>query len=115
MGQRVTLASRLPEIAAELRPRVSAAVKEGAQAIAEDARMRVHTDDGELRDSITVRRYQAAGYLVEVEAQDEEGLYYGWFVEFGTSHAPAYPFLMPAMENQKEHAEDLLSASLRGL
>lgn len=117
MGQRVTLASRLPEIAAELRPRVSAAVKSGAEAIAEDARMRVHfgEEDPHLRESITVRRYQAAGYLVLVEAQDDDGLYYGWFVEFGTAHAPPYPFLLPAAEGQLDHVEDLISASLRGL
>jgi HK97 gp10 family phage protein len=90
-----TLKSRLPAIAAELRPRVSAAVKEGAEAIAQTAQERAPVATGELRDSIEARRHGPAEY----------GVYATWywlFPEFGTQNAPAQPYMLPATEFQKE-------------
>lgn len=112
---RVTLKSRLPEIAAELRPRVSAAVKETAEVVAAEARARVPVDSGDLKDSITVTRKEAAGYSVNAEAQDDNGLYYGWFQEFGTRYDPPQPFLIPALEANHATAEQFIAASLRSL
>jgi len=41
---------------------------------------------------------------------------YWWLVEFGTSHAPAQPFLRPAFESKKAAALNTIHASLkRGL
>lgn len=114
---RVTLSSRLPTIAAELRPRVSAAVKQAAEVIADDARARVELGPppDHIKDNINVQRKEAAGYLVVVDVADPKGRPYPYWVEFGSSRAPAYPFLIPAVEANGETAEQLVAASLRGL
>lgn len=51
-------------------------------------------DTGRLRASITESLQRDIGGLVEVIGTDVE---YAPFVEFGTSRAPAQPFLRPAL------------------
>lgn len=100
-----TLKSRLPGIASELHPRVSKAVKDGAEEIAEIARRNVHVRSGELQNRIHVRNTGPAEYAVV--AGDNEA-FYAHFLEGGTDIAPAYPFLMPAFEeHQHEVASDI--------
>jgi HK97 gp10 family phage protein len=113
----VTLASRLPQIAASLRPRVSAAVKASAELIAADARTRVELGPPpeHIRDNINVVRHEAAGYLVVVDVADPKGVPYPLAVEFGSVNMPPYPFLLPAVEANAGNAERLVAASLRGL
>lgn len=117
MGRVVTLESRLPAVAAELRPRVSKAVRVAAEVIAEDAERRVHVGPPPVHiiDSIRVRRYEAAGYLVEVTATDPKGFPYPFVVEFGGADQPAHPFLIPALEANKDNAVYLVTGALRGL
>jgi len=99
------LTSRLPGIAAELQPRVSNAVKEGAERVAESARQKVPVDSGELQNRITVERVAPAEYAVV--AGDSEA-FYAHFLEWGTSDHAAQPFLMPALEeNRDEVAADV--------
>jgi HK97 gp10 family phage protein len=114
---RVTLKSRLPTIAASLRPRVSAAVKRGAELVAEDARERVAVGPApeHIKDHIEVGRHEAAGYFVAATARDAKGIPYAVMHEFGTSKHPPYPFLIPALEANAENIENLVAASLRGL
>jgi len=99
------LTSRLPGIAAELQPRVSKAVKEGAEVIADAARLKVHTKSGELQNAIHVEHKGPAEYAV-VAGNTEA--FYGHMLENGTEHSPPYPFLMPAAEeNQHEVAAEI--------
>lgn len=101
----VTLKSRLPGIASELHPRVSRAVKEGAEEIAEIARRNVHVRSGELQNRITVKNTGPAEYAVV--AGDGEA-FYAHMLEGGTDVAPPYPFLLPAFEeHQHEVAADI--------
>lgn len=98
-----TLESRFPEIIASLRPRVSAAVKSGAQQIAKVAAEKAPYDENSegphLRDAIHVEREGVAEYAVV--AGDSE-VFWGHFVENGTSHSAPEPFLVPAAEEEKE-------------
>jgi HK97 gp10 family phage protein len=118
----VTLEDRLPQIEAQLRPRVAAAVKAGAGLIAGRAQelapsLRVpyaQRVPGELRASIKSRRRGPASYWVEVKAYDEP-FYWGYFVEHGTRNMKAEPFLFPAVEDETEPTIGLVEASLRGL
>lgn len=114
---RVTLKSRLPAIAAELRPRASRAVKAGAEAVAEDARGRVEVGPPpeHIKDHIEVGRHEAAGYYVAATATDEKGVPYAHMHEFGTKYHAPYPFLIPALEAQADHIEHLVAASLQKL
>jgi len=114
---RVTLKSRLPQIAASIRPRVGAAVKQAAEAVAEDARQRVPLGPPSvhIKDHIRVERREAAGYHVIADAEDPQGRPYAAYVEFGTNNRAATPFLIPALEANAENAENLVRAALRGL
>ena len=107
-----TLTSRFPFIAAELRPRVSAAIKEGAEDVATGAKERVPVQTGALRDAIYVKRGGPAQY--EVYAGDENA-FYGHMVERGTKYATARPFLVPAADDEQELIVAAVSLVLRGL
>jgi HK97 gp10 family phage protein len=107
-----TLKSRLPEIAAELRPKVSAAVKQGAEMIAADAQARVHVRSGELQNRIHTERRGGGEYAVV--AGDGEA-FYGHLLEGGTDIAPPYPFLTPAFEENEGEVVRLVQFSLKTL
>jgi HK97 gp10 family phage protein len=109
---RATLESRLPMIMAELRPRVSAAMRMGAEEIASTARMRVPVESGDLRDSIEVRPSGAAQW--KVNAGNKEAFYAG-MVEFGTARRAATPYLVPAAEQGQDHVVELVAVVLRSL
>ena len=106
---RVTLKSRLPEVSAEIRPRVGRAVKSTAQDIEADAKERAPVLTGALRDSLITERAGAASYRVG------SPLYYSRFVELGTVHAAAEPFLIPAAEAHTEEAVARVEIVLREL
>jgi HK97 gp10 family phage protein len=117
-----TLKSRFPEIAASMQPIVHAAVREGAELIAERARENVvavgAVDTGDLRDSIHVTWWGA----------DEEGMdrgasvfagnhdtFYGHFVEYGSAARglPPRPFLVPAAEEMQTAVSQIVLNALR--
>jgi HK97 gp10 family phage protein len=107
-----SLKSRFPEILVELRPRVSAAVKEAAEVVQEAAQERVPVDDGDLYEAIHVERVGVGEYSV-VAGNDD--VFYGHIVEHGSTHSPAHPFMVPAAEASRFPAEALVTAALRGL
>lgn len=112
-----TLKSRLPEIAASLRPRVSRAVKESAEEIAETAQRNLtegdHNRTGELLNQIHVERTGPGEY--SVVAGEEDGAFYGHFLENGTDIAPPYPFLMPAVEENRDETASKVQNALRSI
>jgi HK97 gp10 family phage protein len=99
--------NRFPQIIATLDPRLEAALHVGRQAIASEARARVHVASGELRDSIHVD----GDYIVAGDSDT----FYGHFEEFGTVHSPAHPFMVPAAEARREEVVGLAAAALRKL
>lgn len=105
------LKSRLPEIAATLPGRVDAALKAGADLVAEDAIVRVHPHrlGGELEDAIHVDDRQREGIYV---IAGDDTAFYGHLVEHGTSHSAPYPFLVPALEANQDRIEHLVRESL---
>lgn len=109
-----SLKSRLPEIAAELRPKVAEAVKWGAERIAEDASAKLPYGPPEihLKERIHVERAGPATY--RVVAGDEEA-YYGHIIEFGSVKMAARPFLVPALEENTADIEAVVTGVLRGL
>ncbi len=95
--------SRLPEIATLLHPTVQAALKAGAERIAENARQRVPVQSGRLRDAIHVEEDDGSFYVVAGNTE----VFYGHIVEHGGAHTPPRPFLVPALE---ENADSVLGA-----
>lgn len=114
MARYVTLKSRLPEIAAELRPEVGKAVKWGAERVAEDAAARLPLGPPEihLAERIHVERRGPAEYAVV--AGDEEA-YYGHILEQGSVKMAPHPFLVPALEGRVGDIEALVTGVLRRL
>lgn len=108
----MSLKTRLPTIAAELRPKVSAAIKAGADGVSRDAKERVHVRRGDLREAIHVERTGPAQYTVV--AGDGE-VFYGHLEEHGTVHSPPHPFLVPALESERDHIVSGVAAVLKVL
>ena len=111
-----TLKSRLPGIIAELQPRVSRAVRQGAEEISETAQRNLiaggHNRTGDLLGAIHVERVGPAEYSVVAGDGD---VFWGHFLENGTDVAPPYPFLMPAAEEHREDIADKVQTVLRTL
>ncbi len=106
-----TLKSRLPMIAAELRPRVDAAVRAGAELVS--TRASEKAPDAPplgvgLVEAIHVEDGGADGYYVMTDWK-------GHLLEFGTSHSAAQPFLIPALEESQVEVAAGVTAALRGL
>lgn len=101
----------------------SKALREGARLIRDRARKNCPVKTGTLRDSIRVRtgRVKAGQRLVRVLVTTGAGLFkgetfYGGFIEFGTSHAPAYPFIRPAFDAEAPFAVHRIATALgRGI
>jgi HK97 gp10 family phage protein len=108
-----TLKNRIPQIAAELRPQVSAAARATAEQVQESAWARVPVDEGDLYEAIHIERRAQASYAVV--AGNDEGVFYGHLVEFGSTNNAPQPFLLPAVEANQETAVALMTAALRGL
>lgn len=107
-----TVNSRLSEIAASLPKRVDRAVKEAAEEVANQARLRAPVRSGALKAAINVQREGRGRYSVVAGDGD---VFYGHLVEYGTSHSAAQPFLIPALEVSKPRVDFLIAESLRDL
>lgn len=113
----VTLKSRFPEIRAELRPHVSAAVKAAAEDVRRAAQANAPVDTGALRDAIHVERRGVGEYAVVAGDGD---VFYGHLVEHGSAvggrgrppQAPR-PFLVPALEANLVAAQLRIEEALR--
>ena len=65
-----------------------------------------HRRSGDLNNSIQSRVTAAD------EAQVAPAVFYAAFVEYGTSRAPAYPYMRPAYESGKDEAAKVLGQKL---
>ena len=108
----VTLKSRLPEITRELHTRVSEGTEAGAEIVVAKAKERVPVRSGRLRDAIHTE-FKGSGDW-NVVAGDRE-VFYGHMIEFGTTRAPAHPFLIPALEESRADIEKAVTIALRSL
>lgn len=88
------LRKRLKELSEEVREGALAAVTEAGEAVADDMESRVPVDTGDLRAAI--RSEVNKGNLVAEVGPRGRDVYYGYFVEFGTSSRAATPFAGPA-------------------
>jgi HK97 gp10 family phage protein len=90
---RVTIVlNAFPKIAADLKPKAERIIAKAAQDIEARAKERAPVDTGRLRTSIKASRVGELHWKVQVGAE------YGVYVEHGTRHMRAQPYLMPAVE-----------------
>lgn len=83
--------------------KTATAVRQTAKGIVKKARAKVPIDTGHLRDSI---RYEPLDNEhrahVVVDTRDEKHPSYAAYLEYGTRHQGAQPFLIPAAEAERE-------------
>lgn len=101
--------SRLPQIISELPVAVRAALVASAQQIAQDAKDRVPVETGRLRDAIHIELTEEG---VEVVAGDHEA-FYGHIIEHGGVNHPPHPFLVPALEQNRDNAVAAIKAAIK--
>jgi HK97 gp10 family phage protein len=107
------LKSRIPKIVGEMAVAVDAVVVAGAQRVADNAAMRVRRREGELaRQTHVDDRKREGVYVLAGDPKDPSFAFYGHMIEFGTSHSPPYPFLVPALEDEHELIVDDVRAVL---
>lgn len=106
--------SRLPEIAAALPLLVDRGLAAGAELVVNSAKDRVPVGDPtpHLKDRINAKRAGRGKYIVY--GGDGEA-WWGHFVEHGTSHSAPEPFLVPALEEERDPILALVTEELRGL
>lgn len=112
------LAAGVPE------EKLRAALREGGELIAEEARRLVPIDTGQLHDSIAVvdeRDMRIYGkinggdvslYVGPVGSAEDGDVFYARFVEFGSLRSEAQPFMRPAIAAKQADAEKLVAARL---
>lgn len=101
--QFVMVYNGFPRIIEHVNARADGAEYALKERIAEEARRRVRVKTGETRDSI------------EVTDDGVEAGSAAPFLEFGTRHMPAYPFLGPAVEVAKAGIMEAFSGLFVGL
>ena len=114
-GEMIVIYDLLPELAEKLETALDEVVKKAAFDIQALAQMKTPVDTGFLKNSIYVRTPDESTYddaqepepgqtlLPEVAAPHKHeavvavGASYGVYVEFGSVHGPAQPYLTPAV------------------
>jgi HK97 gp10 family phage protein len=105
--------SRLPRIVADLNPKVDAICAGGANLIKDGAKNRVPVRTSRLHDAIHVEHDDGGSEWAVVAGNDE--VFYGHIVEHGSTHTPAHPFMIPALEESRNAIDTLAAAVLETL
>mgnify|MGYP000959193211 CR=1 FL=1 len=110
MSIRIDLQKNLSgELTKSLRAELAKVVRETAFAIEADAKQRAPVDTGALRSSIQADVKDAETLL---QAEVAVGVEYGPYVELGTVHQSAQPFLTPAVEAQRQPFEQRIAEAI---
>lgn len=105
------LMRRLQEIGERMTEAAKEVLRESAQEVAEDAKSRCPVKTGKLRDSISVEESRGGTvYKITANAKNDDGVCYGFIVEYSPSGTP---FLLPALEANKNRIRTKLREALR--
>lgn len=99
-------ANRFAEIAAKMRPEMQEIKRNSADQVELHAKALAPFQSGDLRDSIHIEE-DGNDFAVLV------GVFYGHFLEFGTRHAPAHPYMKPARDAVYPSFEDALGRLIK--
>ena len=95
------------------------ALKNAAQPVLDDAKSSNSFNDrsGKLRKGLkisNIKNKEGVKYvLVGVDKSDNSKMYYGKFLEFGTSKISARPFMQPAYEKNKDNILKTIADTLK--
>ena len=85
------------------------ALTEGAEPIRAEASRRAPVRTGKLRESIIVQVVDQTAEGAIAKIGPSQKAFYGRFVEVGTIHQKANPFLRPALDEKQDEALRLMS------
>ena len=119
-GQR--LVAHLAEAIRNIDPKTREALREVAHKVVQDAKALCPVDTGSLQRSIRAEEYPpevniyrifvvAGGKIINPKTRKKVD--YAAYVEYGTSRAPAQPFLRPALEQNRPLLREVLMNSLK--
>lgn len=95
------------------------ALKNAAQPVLDDVKSSNSFNDrsGNLRKGLkisNIKNKEGVKYvLVGVDKSDNSKIYYGKFLEFGTSKMSAKPFMQPAYEKNKDNIQKTIAETLK--
>lgn len=111
--------NKLQQIGTNISKLENKALKNAAEPVLEDAKVTNAFNDrsGKLRKGLkitNVKKKDGMKYiLVGVDRGDNSEVFYGKFIEFGTSKMPARPFLQPAYEKNKQNIKRIIAETLK--
>lgn len=111
--------NRLQQIGANLGKLENKALKNAAEPVLDDAKATnaFKNRNSKLRKGLkitNVKKKDGMKYiLVGVDRGDNSEVFYGKFIEFGTSKMPARPFLQPAYEKNKDNIKRTIAETLK--
>ncbi|APF27067.1 bacteriophage HK97-gp10, tail-component family protein [Clostridium sporogenes] len=95
----------------------NAALKKAGELIVEEAKNNVPVKTEKLKKGLKVSGVRKKGgnkfVLAGIQKGDNSKIFYGKFLEFGTSKMKARPFMGPAYESKKEEAKEVIKDELR--
>ncbi|AKA72342.1 HK97-gp10 family putative phage morphogenesis protein [Clostridium scatologenes] len=109
--------NKLQEIGANVGRLENKALKNAAEPVLEDSKANVPVRTGKLKKGLkitNVKKKEEIKYiLVGVDKGDNSEIFYGKFIEFGTSKRSAHPFLQPAYEKNKNTIKEIIAETLK--
>jgi HK97 gp10 family phage protein len=111
--------NKLQQVGTNISRLENKALKNAAGPVLEDAKATNAFNDrsGNLRKGLkisNVKNKEGVKYiLVGIDKGDNSKIFYGKFLEFGTSKMPARPFLQPAYEKNKNTIQKNIAEALK--
>ncbi|WP_411679850.1 HK97-gp10 family putative phage morphogenesis protein [Clostridium thailandense] len=109
--------NKLQQMGANVGRLENKALKNAAEPVLEDAKANVPVRTGKLKKGLkitNVKKKDGMKYiLVGVDRGDNSEVFYGKFIEFGTSKMTARPFLQPAYEKNKNKIQKAIAETLK--
>ena len=108
---------RLQVVGANIGKLENKALMNAAEPVLQDAISNVLVDTGKLKEHLNVgkvRKKDGVKYIdVGISKSDNSKVFYGKFIEFGTTKIAAKPFLGPAIERNKAKVEAIIAETLK--
>ena len=109
--------NKLQNIGANVSKFENQALRNAAEPVLEDAKANAPVRTGKLKEGLkisSIKTKEGMKYvLVGVDKSDNSKIFYGKFVEFGTTKMSARPFLGPAYEKNKREIVETIKNTLK--
>nr|WP_269205805.1 HK97-gp10 family putative phage morphogenesis protein [Clostridium botulinum] len=93
------------------------ALKKAGQIIVDEAKNNVAVRTGKLKEGLKVSGVRKKGghkfVLAGIQRGDNSKIFYGKFLEFGTSKMTSKPFMAPAYESKKDEAKEIIKQEIK--